>query len=167
MNRIFFLLIFLAFSGYSASAQIPQHVLGLRFGTGDGVGTEISYQHGLSGKNRYELDLGFNSNHDHLGGLRQNYNSWTLTGLHHWVNKLNAEMNWYIGPGARIGSWSYNQGYSYAYSNGLFLAAAGDVGVEYIFPAGIQLALNARPEIGLINHGTVINVGIAVRYQFK
>jgi hypothetical protein len=79
---------------------------------------------------------------------------------------MNTNMNWYLGPGAKLGSWRYNQGNDFEYNNGFFLAAAGDIGIEYLFPVGIQLALNARPEIGLINHGTVINVGFAVRYQF-
>ena len=75
-------------------------------------------------------------------------------------------MNWYVGPGAKLGSWSYNQDFDYRYNNGLFLAAVGVIGIEYLFPIGIQVAIDARPEIGLINHGTVINVGLAVRYQF-
>ena len=70
------------------SAQTAQHALGLRFGTGDGFGTEISYQHGLTSGNRLELDMGFNSNHEYYLSNRYNYNSWGLTGLYHWVSKL-------------------------------------------------------------------------------
>ena len=163
---LFFLLIAILVSNVT-NAQIPQHLLGLRFGTGDGFGTEISYQHGLSAVNRVELDLGFSSDHVNYMGSRYNSTSWALTGLYHWVHRLDTNLNWYLGPGAKLGSWSYDSGYNYSYNNGIFLAAAGDVGVEYTFPLGIQLALNARPEIGLINHGTEINVGFSVRYQFK
>jgi len=166
MKRILGTLLMVTLLANLTSAQSAQHALGLRFGTGDGFGTEISYQHSLTSGNRLELDLGFNSNHEYYLSNRYNYNSWGLTGLYHWVRELDSNMNWYIGPGARLGSWSYDTGYDYRYSNGLFLAAAGDIGVEYLFPVGIQLSLNARPEIGLINHSTEINVGIAVRYQF-
>ena len=167
MKRILSSVIILAFATIFANAQIPQHLLGLRFGTGDGFGTEISYQHGLTSVNRVELDLGFSSDHVNYMGSRYNSTSWALTGLYHWVHRLDTNLNWYLGPGAKLGSWSYDAGYNYSYNNGIFLAAAGDVGVEYTFPLGIQLALNARPEIGLINHGTEINVGFSVRYQFK
>jgi len=167
MRRYLLFLIALTLVTEFSSAQTAQHTLGLRFGTGDGFGTEISYQYGLSNVNRVEADLGFNSNHEYYQNSRYNYTSWGLSGLYHWVNKLDTNMNWYLGPGAKIGAWSYNSALEYQYNNGLFLAAAGDIGIEYLFPIGIQLALNLRPEIGLINHGTAINVGFAVRYQFR
>jgi hypothetical protein len=66
-----------------------------------------------------------------------------------------------------LGTWSSNQGYNYRYNNGPFFTLCGDVGIEYIFPASIQFALNARPELGLFNHGSGVNIGFAVRYQFK
>lgn len=169
MKKILIILMLaISLPGFSY-AQTPQHVLGLRFGTGGGFGTEISYQHGLSAKNRLELDLGFNSHYENYLSNKYNYTTWGLTGLYQWVQKIDSNVNWYLGGGAKIGSWSYDHGnvYQYKYNNGIFLAAAGDVGIEYTFPIGIQLALDARPEIGLINHGTAINVGFAVRYQFK
>ena len=169
MKKCLLPLFFVLFAANIASAQIENHALGLRFGAGYGLGTEISYQHGLTSNNRLELDLGFNSNYEYNNNFRYDYNSWALTGLYHWVWKLNFDngFNWYAGPGGKIGTWSSNLGYDYRYKNGLFLAAAGDVGIEYCFPAGIQIALDARPEIGLINHGSGMNIGFAVRYQFK
>jgi len=168
MKRILLLLMTVVLVSNFSFAQIARHALGLRFGTDDGFGTEISYQHGLNGNNRLEFDLGFNNYHENYMNYRYNYTSWGLSGLYHWVYKLDSNFNWYIGPGAKIGSWSYDTGYNdYRYSNGMFLAAAGDIGIEYNFPVGFQLALNARPEIGLINHGTAINVGLAVRYRFR
>ena len=167
MKNFFSTLILILFMSGFVSAQTPKHVLGLRFGSGDGFGTEISYQHGLKSINRVELDLGFRSDYVNYMGEHYNYTSWGLTGLYHWVMELNGDFNWYLGAGAKLGSWNYDPGYAYKYDDGLFLAAAGDVGLEYSFPVGIQLALNLRPEFGLINHGTVINVGLAVRYRFR
>jgi hypothetical protein len=166
MKRTILTLITVSLLSGFLTAQTAEHVLGIRFGTGIGFGTEISYQHGLTDLNRLELDLGFSNHHEYQASNQYSYNNWGLTGLYHWVKKINTNMNWYLGPGAKVGSWSYSQGANYEYSNGFFLVAAGDIGMEYLFPVGIQLALNARPEIGLINHGTVINVGFAIRYQF-
>ena len=162
MKKIFLSLITLIILGRLATAQVADHAIGLRFGSGDGFGTEISYQHGLGSFNRMELNLGFSSSHENSNY----YNSWSFTGLYHWVWKLDKQLYWYAGPGGKIGGFSHDQNFNNTYNDGFFLAAAGDLGIEYVFPVGIQLALNARPEIGLINHGSGINVGFAVRYQF-
>ena len=162
MKRIILLLITIISLGSLTKAQVAEHSIGLRFGSGDGLGTEISYQHGLGSFNRLEFDLGFSSSR----ATSKYYNSWSFTGLYHWMWKLDKQLYWYAGPGGRIGGWSYDQNYNHSYNNGMFLVAAGDLGIEYVFPVGIQVALDARPEIGLINHGSGINVGFAVRYQF-
>ncbi len=169
MKKLYLFIIFSSIYSNIATAQVVDHAVGLLFGAGSSLGTEISYQHGLTSNNRLEVDLGFTSSYKYVNNFRQDYNSWALTGIYHWVWKLKFDdnLNWYAGPGARIGTWSHNLGYDYAYNNGLFVAAAGDVGLEYSFQQGIQLALNARPEIGLINHGSGLNIGFAVRYQFK
>ncbi|MCE1198873.1 MAG: hypothetical protein LWW85_07880 [Marinilabiliales bacterium] len=167
MKKIWIAFLLILSLEHFSHAQTGNHVLGLRFGSGDGFGTEISYQYGLSTLNRLEFDLGFNNHHEYYNSVRNQYNSWGLTTLYHWVHPIDNDFKWYIGPGAKIGSWSYNSGFNYQYDNGLFLVAAGDIGIEYTFPVGIQLALSARPELGLLNHGTDINVGFAIRYQFK
>lgn len=143
-----------------SQAQIAAHALGLRLGGGNGFGTEISYQHGLGDLNRLEFDLGFQSPPD--------ANAWGLTGLYQWVWKIDDGFNWFAGVGGRIGSWSYNNNYLGTRRGGIFLAAAGDIGIEYAFPVGIQLALDARPTINLINSGDSYNSNIAfsIRYQF-
>lgn len=166
--RLAFLMFILTFmlTGV-AHAQIPEHSLGLRYGAVFGLGTEISYQHGLSDKNRLEMDFGYNSRYEYINGLKQDYNSWALNGLYHWVWKLNEQLNWYAGGGAKIGFWSSSQKYDSRYNNGIFLSVIGDTGIEYAFPGGIQLGLNARPEVGLYNQGIGVNVGFALRYQFR
>lgn len=166
MKRIFLFFVAVMFLQVMASAQVANHALGIRFGTVYGLGTEISYQHGLSRANRLEIDLGFSSDYEYVNDFKQEYNSWGLTGVYHWVRNIDNNLNWYYGPGGKLGSWSSNMGYNYKYNNGMFLAAVGDIGIEYCFPIGIQLALDARPEIGLINNGSGINIGFSVRYQF-
>jgi hypothetical protein len=171
MKRIFLFLISLTALANYASAQIEKDALGLRFGAGYGLGTEISYQYRLTSVNRIEFDFELNGNHEYIYNsqnnlsFQNNYSSLALIGLYHWVWKLNDNINWYAGPGAKLGIWN-SMIYQSSYRNGLFLSAAGDIGIEYSFPARIQLAVNARPELGIFNYGTGINVGFAIRYQF-
>lgn len=160
MRRLFFAFAFILLATI-ANAQVANHAIGLRLGGGDGFGTEISYQHGLSDRNRLEFDLGL-----HNGN---NFNAWGLAGLYQWVWNIDGGFSWYAGAGGKIGSWSWDYDKYHGTDNGgVFLSVVGDIGIEYAFPVGIQLALDARPEIGLINHGNSYNTNIAfsIRYQF-
>jgi hypothetical protein len=159
MRRLLFAFV-LILSANIGSAQLAQHAIGLRLGGGDGFGTEISYQHALSDANRLEFDLGMHSGN--------NYNAWGLAGIYQWVWNIDGGFNWYAGVGGRIGSWNWDSGYKGTNNSGIFLAAAGDVGIEYSFPIGIQVALDVRPELGIINHGDAFrnNIAFSVRYQF-
>lgn len=167
MKRTFFLFMLTVLLTNASRAQMAEHAVGLRYGTVFGLSTEISYQHGLKSVNRLEMDFGYSSRYEYINGLKQDYNSWALNGLYHWVWKLADQLNWYAGGGAKIGFWSSSQKYDSRYNNGIFLSVLGDTGMEYAFPGGIQLALNARPEIGIYNQGIGVNVGFALRYQFK
>jgi len=149
-------------------AQGPLQTVGLRYGTAFGLGTEVSYQRNLTSDRRLEFDLGFNSRYEYINGLKQDYNSWALAGIfqHTWkLDKIDPSLSWYAGYGGKLGFWSSSQKYDSRYKNGIFLAAVGDAGIEYAFPAGITFSLNARPELGLFNQGLGVNLGFAVRYQ--
>ncbi|NJW55728.1 hypothetical protein HC175_22700, partial [Salinimicrobium sp. CDJ15-91] len=100
----------------------------------DGVGTEISYQRGLSENNRLELDLGWrNGNH---------YDAFKLTGIYHWVWNIEGGFNWYAGFGAGIGSVDGNDDDRWDDDdNGLFVNAAGNIGIEYDFDFPLLLSL--------------------------
>lgn len=150
----------LIFSNYLGNAQIANDAIGLRLGGGYGFGTEISYQHKLSDLNRLEIDLGFQS--------PPYANLWGLAGLYQWVWKIDNGFNWFAGVGGRIGSLNYNSRYGGPNNGGLFLSAAGDVGIEYAFPIGIQLSLDLRPAINIINPGDAYNnnFALSIRYQF-
>ncbi len=143
-----------------ASAQFSNNGIGLRLGSGDGFGTEISFQHRLKDVNRIELDLGTNSNNQ--------YSAWSLAGIYQWTYGIDEHLSWFAGAGGRIGSWSQNKAYiGEDNTGGMLLAAVGNVGLEYSFPIGIQIGLDARPEIGLI-HGNILrnSLALSVRYQF-
>jgi hypothetical protein len=151
---------------FVAQAQdISKNALGLRLGDNDGFGGEISYQRGLTGNNRLELDLGFrNSN---------NVDAFKLAGLYQWVWNIDGAFNWYAGVGGGLGSWNYDyraNGNEYK-DNGTLLFVAGDLGIEYNFDVPIQLALDIRPEIYFNsdnyrddNFGP--DLALSIRYRF-
>ena len=142
-----------------ASAQFSNNGIGLRLGSGDGFGTEISFQHRLKDVNRIELDLGTNSNNQ--------YSAWSLAGIYQWTYGIDEHLSWFAGAGGRIGSWNENKSHPSDDTGGMVLAAVGNVGLEYSFPIGIQIGLDARPEIGLI-HGNILrnSLALSIRYQF-
>jgi hypothetical protein len=151
---------------FVAQAQdISKNALGLRLGDNDGFGGEISYQRGLTGNNRLELDLGFrNSN---------NVDAFKLACLYQWVWNIDGAFNWYAGVGGGLGSWNYDyraNGNEYK-DNGTLLFVAGDLGIEYNFDVPIQLALDIRPEIYFNsdnyrddNFGP--DLALSIRYRF-
>jgi hypothetical protein len=159
MKRHFFVFVFILFA-YFGMAQETNHALGLRLGGGDGFGTSISYQHGLTDLNRLEFDLGMHSGHD--------YNSWGLAGIYQWVWDIEKGFSWYAGAGGRLGSWNWESSYTGSKNGGMFLSAVGNVGIEYTFPIKIQVSLDARPEFGLINNGEAFgnSIALSVRYRF-
>ena len=161
------LLITICIFGFSLTAQsqtIADHALGLRLGDSGGFGTEISYQNGLGGNNRLELDLGWRDA-DHYDGFK-------LVGLYQWVWNIEAGFNWYVGVGAGLGSRDFHDhdhhGHDHDDDSNFFALAAGDVGIEYNFDIPLLLSLDFRPEFGLDDYGDDIDFDIAlgIRYQF-
>lgn len=163
MKKVFLSAIMVLGLAFSSNAQdISKNALGLRLGSNDGFGGEISYQRGLSKNNRLELDLGFrNSNH---------VDAFKLAGLYQWVWNIEGNFNWYAGAGGGIGSWDYN--YNGIKNDGTFIFAAGDIGIEYNFDeAPIQLSLDYRPEFYISaddyrtdNLGS--DIALSIRYRF-
>lgn len=163
MKKFILLAIMLFGLAIEAQAQnFSKNAIGLRLGSNDGFGTEISYQARLSAKNRLELDLGWRSNN--------NEDNIKIAGIYQWVWNLDGGLNWYAGVGGGAGTWRYddNKGYD---DNGAFAFVAGDLGIEYNFDFPLQLSLDIRPEIYLNggsyaddNYGT--DVALGVRYRF-
>ena len=134
---------------FTVNAQdISDNAIGLRLGSNDGFGSEISYQRKLKENNRLEVNL----------GLRDGFSDLKLTGLYQWVWNLEDKFNWYAGAGAGL----YD-------SNSIGIFASGVVGVEYNFDAPIILSIDYRPEIGLTRNGQNglnSDIALSVRYQF-
>jgi hypothetical protein len=145
--------------GYMAQAQVSPHAIGLRFG-GNGTinGAEISYQQGLGDNNRLELDFGF--------GVNKTWNRFYFAGMYHWAWTIDGGLNWFVGPGASLGFYTYdgNSGY-------INVALGGQLGLEYNFNhigAPILLSLDIRPMWDFLGDHAGLGWGAAlgVRYTF-
>ena len=160
MKKIGFITVVLLGFMYSVNAQdISSDAIGLRFGDNDGFGAEISYQHKIKDSNRLEFDLGFRDN--------KNFDIWKLTGLYQWIWNIDGGFNWYAGFGAGIGNVDVK---GFDNDDGLFVNAAGNVGVEYNFEIPLLISLDFRPEFGIVNDfgddDLGIDIALSLRYQF-
>ncbi len=155
------LLLFVAMLGFGllSFSQVNPHAIGLRFGgDGDINGAEISYQHGMGDANRLELDLGFGGNKTHSRMF--------LAGIYHWDWNITSGLNWYVGPGASVGFYTYDGSDGY-----INIALGGQIGLEYDFNtlgAPILLSLDARPMWDFIgdNAGLGWGADLGIRYTF-
>lgn len=152
MKKVFAFFVVCLLSGTAAFAQVQPHALGLRFGGGDGFGTEVSYQHGLSSSTRLEADLGFYTSSD--------FNRMRITGLHQWVWSIQGGLNWYAGLGAGIGHASNKHE-----ANEFILDLDGNIGLEYQFDVPLQVTLDLRPSFGTSEFSGT-SIGLGLRYTF-
>jgi len=145
------------------SQQIADHALGLRLGDSDGFGAEISYQKRLGQFTRMEADLGWRDSRE--------YDAFKLSGNFQWVRHLDGSFNWFYGVGGNIGSVDFEQGITDD-DGGLFIAAAGTLGIEYDFEIPLLISFDLRPEIGILGYDGFddnfdFDIAIGIRYQFQ
>ena len=161
--------LFMFCSWFSINAQeISDHTIGLRLGDSDGFGAEISYQKSLDRDNRLEANLGWRDS--------RYFDAFKLTALYQWVRPLDGNFNWYYGVGGGLGSVDFasrpnNQNDYYTPDGGLFVLAAGDIGVEYNFDIPLLISLDFRPEIGIVGYKNFsdnfdFDIALGIRYQF-
>lgn len=135
--------------------------IGIRIGGSDGVSTEISYQKFAGGPNRFEVDLGLVD--------ANGYDGFKATLMYHWVKPIDDLFSWYVGAGGSTGAWNGEGDDPWNDENhedGLFLDANGQLGIECNFSIPLQISLDARPEIGLINDDFDFGYGLGIRYIF-
>lgn len=170
MKKLLLSAIMLLSLAFAAHAQdIPKNAIGLRLGSNDGFGAEVSYQRAIFEHNRLEFDLGWRDSN--------RYDAVKLIGLYQWVWKIDGGLNWYAGPGAGIGSYSYDNdnfpgnGNDDDYDDsGTFLVATGTIGIEYVFDIPLQVSLDFRPEAYFgddfrdDNFGA--DIGLSARFTF-
>lgn len=164
MKRLLLLAVFVIGAGISTQAQtIADNAIGLRFGGGDGLGAEISYQRALgTTNNRLELDLGWRND--------SNFDAYKLAAIYQWVWNIEAGFNWYAGLGGGVGSVEDNRNVNRRGNDGTFLFLAGNVGIEYNFNIPLLISLDFRPEFGFQDYDVLNDfspdIALGVRYQF-
>ncbi len=160
--------VLLFFAATTVGAQeISNHALGLRLGDSDGFGAEISYQKSIGRYNRAEFDLGWRDSRE--------YDAFKLAALYQWVHSIDGGLQWYYGFGGGLGSVDFEPRFRnnepFVPDGGLFVFAAGDVGIEYNFDFPLLLSLDFRPEIGILGYSDFsdsfdFDIALGVRYQF-
>jgi hypothetical protein len=164
MKKFFLSMVVLAGLATTTQAQVHPHALGLRLGGGSINGAELSYQHGLSNKNRLEFDGGMFTS--------DNYDRISLVGMYHWVWNLSGGLNWYAGPGAGLSLDKYNIGKIGSNKDGgIGLSVGGQIGLEYDLnkqKLPLLISLDTRPMYDLIGDYKGFGWGIAlgVRYTW-
>ncbi|WP_396637724.1 hypothetical protein [Maribacter sp. R77961] len=143
--------------------EISDHALGLRLGDSDGFGAEISYQKSIGRTNRVEFDLGWRDS--------RNFSAFKLAGLYQWVRPIEGGFNWYYGVGGGLGSVDFSPVPGLNDDGGLFVFAAGDIGIEYHFDIPLLLSLDFRPEVGVVGYNGFsdnfdFDIGLGIRYLF-
>jgi len=161
-------MIVFAFSFFAKAQTFDKHAIGLRIGSNDGFGTEISYQLGLSEINRLEIDAGFLSN-KYFGA---SVNIYRVSGIYQWCWEIENNFSWYAGIGAGILAWDIDiSGSSINISDsGTNLFAVGQIGIQYkIDNAPLLLSLDFRPEfldVGWRSSSLGADIAFSVRYTF-
>lgn len=150
------------------SQDISDNTIGLRLGDSDGFGAEVSYQRHIGRYNRAELNIGFR---DHRA-----YDAVKFSALYQSIYELSGIFNWYYGFGGGAGSVGFdpmpaNLGPAVVPEGGLFVFAAGDIGIECNLDMPLLISLDIRPEIGIVGYDNFkdrfdFDVALGVRYQF-
>jgi hypothetical protein len=169
MRIITFITLLFVFATINLQAQsISDNTLGLRLGDSDAFGVEISYQKSIGRLNRAEFNLGFRDSRE--------FDAYKLAGVYQWVHNIEGGFNWYYGVGGGLGNADFepvsngNNGFSDD-NDGLFVFAAGNLGLEYDFDIPLLISLDIRPEIGLIgfdgfDNDFLFDIALGLRYQF-
>ena len=129
--------------GFAVAASAQPRAVGIRVG----YGVDLSYQHSM-GANFIEADLGLES-----------FANLNIAATYNFmIAEFGPGLKFYAGPGVALGFGNY-----------LSVGVAGQAGIEYDFDFPLQLSLEVRPQLGLVNQhfgiwGWYPHLGI--RYRF-
>ena len=155
MKKCVFMLALVAGIIGGLNAQVKGNAIGLRMAN-EGSGGELSFHTGLGKANRLELDLGLNHWDDKWNNTHSGYE---LTGVYQWVGGLNqiaTGLNWYVGLGGTLGTYTSNFG----------LGVVGQLGLEYNFNIPLQISLDWRPTLFNSYYTNYGSNGLSIRYRF-
>lgn len=155
-------------------AQAQEKAIGIRFGSGNVSGAELTYQMPFGGEtNRLQLDFGVGLASDSYYGYEYSYFQTAVTGTYQWVFPIaNVDgLAWFVGPGASLGFWSESFDYSTSDNisdNGISFAIGGIGGVEYTLTGvPLQFSLDSRPMINLVGNDDYRgNWGVAASIRY-
>lgn len=139
MKKVTLLMLLMLGMNFAAEAQVNKHALGVRLNGSTAYGAELSYQLGLSDRNRFEFDLG-----TRWGGSWYRHD---LTICFHWDFNIMSGWNWYIGPGIQTGFYAEPNDPA---DNRFLLAAGGQAGMEFDFSVPFEqvpvlVSVDVRP----------------------
>jgi len=139
-------------------AQVNPHAIGVRLDGSDIFGVEASYQHGLGDKHRLELDGGFGSG----GAFTRAY----IVGSFHWDWNIVNGFNWFVGPAATIGYYTFTNASDY-----VNFGVGGQIGFEYDFnklDVPLLVSIDSRPIYDIAGHASGLWWGgaLSARYTF-
>lgn len=129
--------------GFAVAASAQPKAVGIR----GGYGIELSYQHYL-GNNFIEADLGLGDFKYLNVAATYNFN----------IAEFGGGFRFYAGPGVAVG-----------FGEALHIGIAGQAGIEYEFSFPLQLSLDIRPQLGLVNSAFGIwgwYPHLGIRYNF-
>jgi len=140
--------------GVFATAQVSPYALGVRLYGGDNFnGAELSFQKGLTERNRLELDASF--------GFKSDNTRIALVGIYHWDWHIIGGFRWYIGPGAMVSYDSY-EGSSY-----VNVGLGGQLGIEYKFKGlPLLVSLDGRPMWDFLGDVNGVGWGAALGLRY-
>lgn len=158
-----FTCVFVFATAWVSAQNISEHTLGLRLGDSDGFGAEISYQKSIGRYNRAEFNLGWRDSRE--------FDAFKLAGVYQWVRNIDGGFNWYYGFGGGVGNSDFEAVPNRDRDDGLFVFAAGNIGIEYDFDIPLLISLDIRPEIGLLgfnefDNDFLFDIALGLRYQF-
>ena len=170
ITKLLIAMLFLVTASTSAQ-EIASSTIGLRLGDSDGFGAEISYQKSIGRYTRAEVNLGYRDSRE--------YDGVKAVVILQWVHNISGGLNWYYGFGGGAGSAKFealpdpnNNNNIVQPEGGLFVLAAGDIGIEFNFDnLPLLISLDIRPEIGILGYQSFddkfdFDVGLGLRYQF-
>ena len=130
--------------GFAVAATAQPKAIGLRAG----YGAELSYQHYVGDANFIEADLGLDSFKFFNVAATYNFN----------IAEFGDGFKFYAGPGVALGL-----------AESIHIGIAGQAGIEYNFDIPLQLSLDVRPQLGLVNEAFGIwgwYPHLGIRYRF-
>lgn len=162
MKKLIFTLCLALCCVFAAQSQSSyKSAIGLRFG----YPLSVSYKHFISDPGAIEVFAGFRNytyyNWFNVGGLYE----------HHSAISSVEGLQWYVGGGASVLFWSFDDGFAYGDASNTSIGIMGALGLDYKFAnAPFSLSVDWLPTFFVNGYGDGFGGGygaLAARYVLK